>query len=304
MARKRTRKSNKFDSEGSIQAFLNEASRYKPLTDEEEQSLAVRCVAGDRAAMNKLVKHNLLFVIKEAVRQSTSSVAAEDLVQEGIMGMFHAAEKFSPEGVRFISYATHWSRSCMQRFVRNKGSAVRFPVHLANTAADVRRFASMGGDVEQALPEEIRAVARGDKRGHTDFCIEQAKRSMRPISSLNEPLSEGGDAEHQDFIASEMPDPDDFIGPYSALSALDIAMEVLSERQRDMVIRYYIPPDGEHETLFQIGARHGLSSERVRQLILEAFRMMRAKHNNLLADALGEDKYKVWWNEGVEKHEE
>ena len=283
------------DSKASIDIFIRDMKRFPVLNTTEEQALAHRCVAGDKAAMDKLVEHNLLFTVKMANQYATKAVPADDLISLGAQGLMRAAEKFKPNEGRFITYAVHWVRALITRFIAEKGRTVRFPVAASVTVTRLKKFKAMGGCIETSTSEEIReALGEETKQYLGDFAIGMGKRAMAPTKSLHDPVHDDESGEMQDNLTSSLDQPDDFIGPYSAGAALEIAIECLDPRTKHMIQRYHI--DDDEVTLEELGEIHGISRERVRQLIRDGFKRMKAMHNNLLADALGEERYKVYWN--------
>ncbi len=287
----------RFEAGESVTRFLDEAAKYKPLSREEEQELAVLCQQGDREAINKLVKHNLLFLVKPAMAYATNHLPAEDLLSEAVLGMYAAAERFKPIGIKFVSYAVWYIRIYLQKYQTNKGRAVRLPYSFAELEAVIKGYDNKFGDVEHAEPAHIRKAMKKEHRGPiSNTALAYAKTSIIPHKSLNAPLNNDINSEEfQDLLVGELSSPDDFIGPHSARAALDIAMGCLDERRRRIIEHYYL--DDEQTNMNSLARELGCSRQRVFQLKTDAMKKLKAGHNNLLADALGEEKYKVWWNE-------
>src|SRR3954452_23243467 len=105
----------------SLQLFLNEAGRYPLLTAAEEVELAKRIELGDKAAKDKMINSNLRLVVSIAKKYQGHGLSLLDLIQEGIIGLIRAAEKFDwRRGYKFSTYATWWIRQAVQRGVANK----------------------------------------------------------------------------------------------------------------------------------------------------------------------------------------
>src|SRR5829696_798026 len=115
----------------SLQLFLNEAGRYPLLTAAEEVELAKKIERGDMQAKNRMINSNLRLVVSIAKRYQTQGITLGDLVQEGVLGLIRAAEKFDwRKGFKFSTYATWWIRQAVQRGVANKARTIRIPVHI------------------------------------------------------------------------------------------------------------------------------------------------------------------------------
>src|SRR5207249_3524042 len=116
----------------ALQLFLNEAGRYKLLTADEEVVLAKRIERGDKAAKDLMINSNLRLVVSIAKRYQGHGLSLLDLIQEGIIGLIRAVEKFDwRRGFKFSTYATWWIRQAVQRGVANKSRTIRIPVHIA-----------------------------------------------------------------------------------------------------------------------------------------------------------------------------
>jgi len=155
----------------SLQLFLNEAGRYPLLTAAEEVELAKRIERGDKAAKDLLVNSNLRLVVSIAKRYQGHGLTLLDLIQEGIIGLIRAAEKFDwRKGFKFSTYATWWIRQAVQRGVANKARTIRIPVHIAEREQRIAR-------VERELIAEL-------ERAPTDREI--AERSKLPLKQVRE----------------------------------------------------------------------------------------------------------------------
>src|SRR6266513_2123720 len=154
----------------SFQLFLNQASRYPLLTREQEVELAQRIERGDLAAKEQLVNSNLRLVISNARKFQGHDMPLLDLIQEGILGLIRAAEKFDwRKGYKFSTYATFWIRQALQRALDNRSRTIRIPVHLGQRERRIGRVqrelaARLGRDptdeevarAADLTPEEVR----------------------------------------------------------------------------------------------------------------------------------------------------
>src|ERR687884_13356 len=124
----------------ALQLFLNEAGRYPLLTAEEEVELAKRIERGDKEAKDRMVNSNLRLVVSIAKRYQGHGLSLLDLIQEGIIGLIRAAEKFDwRRGYKFSTYATWWIRQAVQRGVANKSRTIRIPVHIVEREQKIAR---------------------------------------------------------------------------------------------------------------------------------------------------------------------
>ena len=131
----------------SFQMFLNEAGRYPLLTAAEEVELAKRIERGDMAAKERMINCNLRLVVSIAKRYQTQGITLGDLVQEGVLGLIRAAEKFDwRKGFKFSTYATWWIRQAVQRGVANKARTIRIPVHVVEREQKVARARRAAGE--------------------------------------------------------------------------------------------------------------------------------------------------------------
>ncbi len=124
----------------SLQLFLNEAGRYPLLTAAQEVDLAKRIEAGDKQAKDLLINSNLRLVVSIAKKYQGHGLTLLDLIQEGIIGLIRAAEKFDwRKGFKFSTYATWWIRQAVQRGVANKARTIRIPVHIVEREQRISR---------------------------------------------------------------------------------------------------------------------------------------------------------------------
>src|SRR5262245_28431855 len=176
----------------SLQLFLNEAGRYPLLTAAEEVELAKRIERGDMAAKERMITSNLRLVVSIAKRYQTQGITLGDLVQEGVIGLIRATEKFDwRKGFKFSTYATWWIRQAVQRGVANKARTIRIPVHVVEREQKVSRaerelLASLG---RAATDEE---VAKHSKLPLTQ--VLEVRAAARAVASTDAPIGTDGDA--------------------------------------------------------------------------------------------------------------
>jgi RNA polymerase primary sigma factor len=254
----------------ALQLFLNEAGRYPLLTPAEEVELAKRVERGDREAKERMINSNLRLVISIAKRYQGHDLALLDLIQEGIIGLIRAVEKFDwRKGFKFSTYATWWIRQAVQRGVANKSRTIRIPVHISEREQRLRRAerelrAKLGRD-----PDE-KEVAKEAKLPLKQ--VQEVRAAARAVTSLDRPVGEEGDATYGDIVAREhAPPPEEEVRVSLGREALHRAIAELPDREREVVkLRYGLNGDGDPASLEEIGRRLGITRERVRQIEAEA----------------------------------
>ncbi|MEA2481679.1 MAG: polymerase primary sigma factor [Thermoleophilaceae bacterium] len=256
----------------ALQLFLNEIRRYPLLTAADEVRIAKRIERGDPAAKEQMINSNLRLVVSIAKKYQGQDLQLLDLIQEGILGLIRAAEKFDwRRGYKFSTYATFWIRQAIQRGIANKARTIRIPVHIGQRE---RKIARAARDLQarfgrEATDEEIAAA--------TELPIEQieeARDTVRAITSLDRPVGEEGDTALGDLLPSEAPEPEEEVNVSLREEALRHALAQLPERERNVVkLRYGINGD-DPTPLRETGRRLGLSPERVRQIEGQALKRL------------------------------
>src|ERR1044072_7024351 len=184
----------------SLQLFLNEAGRYPLLTAAQEVELAKKIEAGDKAAKDLLVNSNLRLVVSIAKRYQGHGLTLLDLIQEGIIGLIRAAEKFDwRKGFKFSTYATWWIRQAVQRGVANKARTIRIPVHIVEREQKISRAErDLITELErQPTDEEISQRAKLPVKQ-----VREVRKAARAVTSLDKPLGDDSDSSLGDVVAA------------------------------------------------------------------------------------------------------
>ena len=247
----------------SLQLFLNEIARYPLLTAAEEVELAKRIERGDVEAKERMINSNLRLVVSIAKRYQGHGLSLLDLIQEGVIGLIRAVEKFDwRRGFKFSTYATWWIRQAVQRGVQNRARTIRVPVHVADlerkAARSERRLATKLGR-EPTLAE----VAEDAKIPLEQ--LRQARQAARAVTSLDRPIGEG-DATLVDILPADGGDPALEIDVSLGDGALERALDTLPDLERQVVeLRFGL---GREKSLsIQDAAKElGISRERVRRM--------------------------------------
>jgi RNA polymerase primary sigma factor len=244
--------------------FLREVARHPLLTREQEVELAKRIERGDLEAKEQLVNSNLRLVISNARKYQGLDLPLLDLIQEGILGLIRAAEKFDyRRGYKFSTYATFWIREAIQRAIANRARTIRIPVHIGQRERKIGRAqrelqARLG---REPTDQEVAAEAELSVRE-----VRETRDAARVVTSLDRPVGEEDDTTLGALIESDERPPDEEVEISLRNDAVRSALERLPEREREVVkLRYGINGD-DPTPLREAGRRLGISSEEVRRI--------------------------------------
>ena len=244
--------------------FLQEVRRHPLLTRAQEVELAKRIERGDLEAKSRLVNSNLRLVISNARKYQGHELPLLDLIQEGILGLIRAAEKFDwRKGYKFSTYATFWIRQAIQRALDNRARTIRIPVHLGQRERKIarahRELAAQLG--REPTDEELAAAAE-----LTPQELDEARAASRVVTSLDRPVGEDEETSFGALLASEERGPEEEVDILLREDALRRALEQLPEKEREVVkLRYGINGD-DPTPLSETGRRLGISQDTVRRL--------------------------------------
>jgi RNA polymerase primary sigma factor len=248
----------------AMSLFLQEVRRYPLLTREEEVELAKRIERGDAEAKERLVNSNLRLVISNARKYQGHDLPLLDLIQEGILGLIRAAEKFDwRKGYKFSTYATFWIRQALQRALDNRARTIRIPVHLGQRERRIARVqrelaAQLGRD---PTDEEVAQAAELDVSD-----VREARDTARVVTSLDRPVGQEEETPFGALLASDQRGPEEEVDISLREDALRRALERLPEPEREVVkLRYGVGGD-DPTPLSETGRRLGISQDAVRRL--------------------------------------
>jgi len=265
----------------SLQMFLNEAGRYPLLTAAEEVELAKRIERGDMAAKERMITANLRLVVSIARRYQTQGITLGDLIQEGVIGLIRATEKFDwRKGFKFSTYATWWIRQAVQRGVANKARTIRIPVHVVEREQKVSRTErELAAKLGYAPTDE--EIAKHAKLPLSQ--VREVREAARSVASTDAPIGADGDTSFGELFAAAGPTTEDEVDATIRGDAVRRAVAKLPDRQRDVIsLRFGLVGDGPN-SLEQIGKQLGITRERVRQIEADALRRLAA--DEAIADA-------------------
>jgi RNA polymerase primary sigma factor len=257
----------------ALQLFLNDAGRYPLLTAAEEVELAKRIERGEKEAKDLMVNSNLRLVVSIAKKYQGHGLSLLDLIQEGIIGLIRAAEKFDHrKGFKFSTYATWWIRQAVQRGVANKSRTIRIPVHI------VEREQKIAKAERKLLPELGRTPTDEELARESKLPVKQVREvrnAARAVASLDKPLGSESDSSLGDVVAVDSHGPEQEVHVSLEQDAVRRAVAQLPEREREVVkMRFGLDGDPDPKSLEQIGRHLGLTRERVRQIEREALNLL------------------------------
>ena len=253
----------------SLQLFLNEAGRYPLLTAAEEVELAKRIERGDKSAKDRMVNSNLRLVVSIAKKYQGHGLTLLDLIQEGIIGLIRAVEKFDwRRGYKFSTYATWWIRQAVQRGVANKSRTIRIPVHIVEREQKIARAERELLLQLERMPtdEEVAEKAKLNVKH-----VRETRAAARTVASLDKAVGDDSDTSFGDIVAQASSDVAEEVQVALDETALHRAIADLPEREQEVIrLRYGLDDEMEPHSLEEIGRRLGITRERVRQIETQA----------------------------------
>jgi RNA polymerase primary sigma factor len=272
----------------SLEKYLQEIGKVDLLTPEEEVELAKRIKQGDQAALEKLTKANLRFVVSVAKQYQNQGLSLSDLINEGNLGLIKAAQRFDEtRGFKFISYAVWWIRQSILQALAEQSRIVRLPLNKVGSLNKINKaFSELEQEYErEPSPEELAEML--------DIPTEEVETTLGVAArhvSMDAPFVEGEDNSLLDVLEnSGTPETDQALEYNESLRReIDRSLSTLTDRQCD-VIKLYFGIGVEHPmSLEDIGEKFGLTRERVRQIKDKAINKLRsANRSKLLKNYLG-----------------
>jgi RNA polymerase nonessential primary-like sigma factor len=279
------------ESSDILTLYLREVRRTQLFTPEEEFAAASRARAGDFAARQSMIEHNLRLVVSIAKSYIGRGVPLSDLIEEGNLGLMHAIDKFEPErGFRFSTYATWWIRQSVERAVMNQGRVIRLPVHVVRELQQVLRarrtlendpaFAAVrnGFEGEGVRVQDVAALLGRDVQEVAALlAMAETPRSLDATLDRSDDEHTLGDSMPDERAA----DPTGVTQNHEVERLLKNWIDALSHREKEVLEGRFGLHDRDPETLEVLSGRLGLTRERVRQIQNEAlFKLKRHMTRN------------------------
>jgi RNA polymerase primary sigma factor len=269
----------------ALQLFLREAARTPLLTAEQEVQLAKRIEAGDPDAKDHMVRANLRLVVSIAKRYQNRGLTLLDLIQEGVIGLIRAVEKFDwRRGYKFSTYATWWIRQAMDRALANQARTIRIPVHVVEqerklARAESRLLSKLG---REPTEEELTAEAK-----LTTAELRKIRGAARAVTSLDRPVDEGEETAFGELVAvADEEEPWEEVDISLRKEALHRALHRLPEPQREVLTRRFGLGGEAPQSVTAVGRALGMRVDAVRRLEAAALeRLATERELGSLSDA-------------------
>jgi RNA polymerase primary sigma factor len=258
-----------------LHLLLGESGRYELLTAAQEIALAKRIETGDLVAKDRMISCNVRLVVSIALRYQDRGLPLADLVQEGMLGLIRAVQKFDwRRGFRFSTYATLWIRQSIQRGLENTSRPIRLPVHVSQRVRKVRRVSNelttrLGREPTDAEIAEVAGLTPGD--------VTEIREAEPVVVSLDKPVGEDGETSLGDLIGLEIAYVEEDVHEAIGFEALHDAIAELPAAERDVIRLRFGAGGGEPQTRSEVSRRLRFSGERVRQLEENALQRLRPR---------------------------
>ena len=271
----------------SLDRYLQEIAKESLITADEEVELARQIKQGDEAALNKMVKANLRFVVSVAKQYQNQGLTLQDLINEGNLGLIKAAQRFDEtRGFKFISYAVWWIRQSILQSLAEQARIVRLPLNKIGSINKINKtFSKLEQEFEREPTTDEIATA-------LEINSQEVLTAMGTVSrhlSMDAPINHDDEGSMYDLIQDDNAvSPDIKLLSESLRAEIERSLSTLSQREAD-VIKFYYGLNGVHaHTLEEIGAKFDLTRERVRQIKEKAINRLKQKsRSKILKKYLG-----------------
>ena len=261
-------------TEDPVRMYLKEIGTVPLLTAEEEIELAKRKAEGDVRAKERLIEANLRLVVSIAKRYTGRGMSFLDLVQEGNLGLIKGVEKFDyTKGYKLSTYATWWIRQSVTRALADQARTIRVPVHMVET---INKMSKMQRKLTLELGYEPSTAELAQALDMTEEKVMEIMQIAREPASLETPIGEEDDSNLGDFVAdSNAVTPEGNVESVMLREHIDILLDDLKDREKQVVILRFGLEDGHPRTLEEVGKEFNVTRERIRQIEAKALRKLR-----------------------------
>jgi len=273
----------------SLEKYLADISKEEMISPDEEIVLAKKIREGDEAALDRLTRANLRFVVSVAKQYQNQGLTLPDLINEGNLGLIKAAKRFDEtRGFKFISYAVWWIRQSIMQAISEHARIVRLPVNQLGSLTKINKaFTKLEQEYEREPSlEELAEI--------TDLTVDKISDAFRISTrqiSVDAPLLNGEDNSLLDVIQNkEVEQADTIMMNHSLKKEIERSLNILDEKERDVISLFFGLDSEEPYTLEEIGEKYDLSRERVRQIKEKALKKLRLRNTSQhLKSFLGEE---------------
>ncbi|MDH3651297.1 MAG: RNA polymerase sigma factor RpoD/SigA [Saprospiraceae bacterium] len=259
----------------SFEKYLNEVSKYDVLTADQELSLFQEYRVGSAEAFDKLINHNLRFVISVAKKYQHCGMNLEDLVNEGNVGLIKAIKKFDEtKGFKFISYGVWWIRQTILQAIGEKSRQIRLP---ANQQSQQMKLFQTRDTLLQLYEREPTVEELAETTEITQAAVQNVISNSRRTTSLDAPVKEDEDVQLNQFMVDDsIPEPDAYLVETESLNiVIKDMLENLSAREAKIIAMYFGIGQDRGLSLEEIGDQFQVNRERIRQIKDQAIRKLR-----------------------------
>ncbi len=269
-----SKKATSSTSNDATQLYLHDIGISPLLSAEEEVHFSRLARDGVQSARQHMIESNLRLVVKIARRYANRGLSFLDLIEEGNLGLIHAVEKFDPErGFRFSTYATWWIRQTIERALMSQTRTVRLPVHIVK---ELNLYLRAARELSQKLDHEPSAEEIAKLLDKPIATVEHMLGLTEKVTSIDSAFGEDGDMSLLDTLSDPQTlNPADEIQNNELSHSLEHWLELLPERQREVLMRRFGLAGFEAATLEDVGEQIGLTRERVRQIQVDALKRLR-----------------------------
>ncbi len=270
----------------SLDKYLHEIGKVDLITAEEEVILAQKIREGDQAALERLTKTNLRFVVSVAKQYQNQGLTLGDLINEGNLGLIKAAKRFDEtKGFKFISYAVWWIRQSILQAIAEQSRIVRLPLNQVGSLSKISKaFSKLEQEYErEPSPEELADILETT----VDKISDTLSNSGRHVS-MDAPFVQGEENTLLDVLENKDPDTDSMLINESLSEEIKRSLSTLTEREREIIVLFFGLSTNHPLSLEEIGEKFNLTRERVRQIKDKALQRLRhTSRSKILKSYLG-----------------
>lgn len=270
----------------SLDKYLHEIGKVDLITAEEEVILARKIREGDQAALERLTKTNLRFVVSVAKQYQNQGLTLGDLINEGNLGLIKAAKRFDEtKGFKFISYAVWWIRQSILQAIAEQSRIVRLPLNQVGSLSKISKaFSKLEQEFErEPSPEELADILETT----VDKISDTLSNSGRHVS-MDAPFVQGEENTLLDVLENHEPNTDSILINESLSEEIKRSLSTLTEREREIIVLFFGLSTNHPLSLEEIGEKFNLTRERVRQIKDKALQRLRhTSRSKILKSYLG-----------------